>query len=279
MKQNKNKILDGRKLSAKILSGLSKKVKKLKKEISLAVILVGENPVSKAYIRQKEIACSKLGVKFRRFDFPAQIAQEKLKEGILGITQDPDNSGVIIQLPLPKNFNTQEMLNLIPPEKDVDVLSETSVGKFSQQNSPILPPVVEGIAHFLKEYKIDLKGKNILIMGAGRLVGYPLALWFLHQNATVSVLNKYSKNTASFTKKADILISGAGKPHLIKGNMIKKGAVVIDAGTSIESGKIKGDVNFKDVFKKAGYITPVPGGVGPMTVACLLENLVKLSGK
>jgi methylenetetrahydrofolate dehydrogenase (NADP+)/methenyltetrahydrofolate cyclohydrolase len=137
--------------------------------------------------------------------------------------------------------------------------------------------VVSGVRHFLEEYKIEIKGKNILIIGAGRLVGYPLAIWFLQQNATVSVLNKYTENIRLFTKKADILISGVGKPNLIRGNMVKGGVVVIDAGTSVESGKLAGDINFKEVSKKASYITPVPGGVGPMTVACLLENLVKIN--
>ena len=178
---------------------------------------------------------------------------------------------------LPKNINTQEILNLVPFKKDIDVLSENSLGKFSQGALPILPPTVSGISRLLKNYRIKIKGKNIVVVGAGRLVGYPLALWFLQKNATVSVLNKYTKDAVSFIKKADILVSGVGKSNLIRGNMVKRGVVVIDAGTSVEEGKLIGDVNFGEVSKKASYITPVPGGVGPMTVACLLENLVKLN--
>lgn len=273
------KILNGKKLAGKILARVRINIKNRRKKLGLAVISVGDNPISKIYIRQKEKICLKMGIIFRLFKFPAGIKLEKLKRDIKEIVQDRDNSGIIIQLPLPSNFNTQEILNLIPPEKDIDVLSETSLGKFSQKTLSILPPVVSGIANLLKKYKIKIKGKNILIIGIGRLVGYPLAIWFLHENATVSVINKYSKDIISFTKKADILISGVGKPNLIRGNMVKKGAVVIDAGTSVENGKLKGDVDFKSVSKKAGYITPVPGGVGPMTVACLVDNLVILYNK
>jgi methylenetetrahydrofolate dehydrogenase (NADP+)/methenyltetrahydrofolate cyclohydrolase len=270
-------ILDGKKLSDKILDNLKILIKKRRLKLRLAVILVGESNVSKIYIKKKELACREIGIDFKLVHFSEKIGEDKLKKAVKKIVEDKKNSGIIIQLPLPKNINTQEILNIIPSEKDVDVLSETSLGKFSRGTLPILPPIVSGISHFLNDYKIDTKGKNILIIGAGRLVGYPLAIWFLQKNATVSVLNKYTKNIKSFTQKADILISGVGKPNLIRGNMVKKGVVVIDAGTSVESGKTVGDVNFKKVSKKASYITPVPGGVGPMTVACLLENLIKLN--
>ena len=274
---NKMKLLDGKKLAGEILEEVKKDIKGHRQKLGLAAILVGDNLVSKIYIRQKEKACQGVGILFRLFKFPENINLKKLKKGINEIVQDPDNSGIIIQLPLPKNFNTQEILNLIPPEKDIDVLSETSLGKFSQRTLSILPPVVSGIASLLKKYKIEIKGKDILIVGVGRLVGYPLAIWFLQENATVSVVNKYSKDIMSFTKKADILISGVGKPNLIRDNMIKRGVIIIDAGTSVESGKLEGDVDFESVSKKASYITPVPGGVGPMTVACLLENLIKIN--
>jgi methylenetetrahydrofolate dehydrogenase (NADP+)/methenyltetrahydrofolate cyclohydrolase len=270
-------ILDGKKLSEKILNGLEKEIKGRRLKIKVAAVLVGKSQVSEIYIKKKEKACREVGIDFMLFHFPEKISGQELEKEIGKISKDKTISGVIVQLPLPKTINTQDMLNLIPPEKDIDVLSEITLGRFSRGTLPILPPVVSGVHHFLKEYKIETKGKNILIIGAGRLVGYPLAIWFLQQNATVSVLNKYTKNTESFTKKADILISGVGKPNLIRGNMIKKGVVAIDAGTSVESGKLSGDINFKEVSKKASYITPVPGGVGPMTVACLLENLVRLN--
>jgi len=175
------------------------------------------------------------------------------KKEIKKIAEDPNNSGVVIQLPLSENLNTEEILNLIPSEKNIEVSS----------------PVVCGIAHILKEYKISLKGKNIVLVGKGRLVGRPLTAWLKKQKLAVSNIDKI--------KKADIIISGVGKPNLVTGDMVKKGVVVIDAGTSFRHGKLLGDVDFKDVSKKASYITPVPGGVGPMTVACLLKNLVKLN--
>jgi len=271
------KLLDGRTLSEKILERIEKEIKNRHLKLKLAVILVGENPVSQVFINQKKKACEKVGIDFKLFKFPAKIKNLGLKKEIEKIVQSPKNSGVIIQLPLPKKLLPEEFLNLIPEEKDVDVLSEESLGKLCQGTLKILPPTVEGILYLFKNYRIDLKGKSIVIVGAGRLVGFPLAIQLLKEKATLSVLNEFTKDISSFTKKADILISGVGKPNLIKGNIIKKGVVVIDAGTSIQKGKLVGDVDFKSVSKKASYITPVPGGVGPMTVACLLENLVKLN--
>jgi len=266
-------LLDGKKLSEKILTNIRKK---LKKKLTLAVVLVGDNVVSEIFINQKRMACEKAGIGFKLFKFPIDIKSRDLKKEIEKIVEKPNVSGIIIQLPLPEKFIPEEFLNLIPEEKDVDVLSEASLGKFYQGVSPILPPTVSGILQLLKSYRINLKGKNVVIVGAGRLVGLPLAIQFLREKATTSIVNRFTKDTASFTKKADILISGVGKPGLIKGEMVKRGAVVIDAGSSLWQGKLVGDVDFKSVSKKASYITPVPGGVGPMTVACLLENLAKL---
>jgi len=270
------KILDGKKLSEKILANLKREIKKSKLKLGLAVIQVGENLVSQIFINQKKKACEKTGINFKLYKFSAGINNSEFKKEIKKICQNPRNSGVIIQLPLPKKFIPEEFLNLISEEKDIDVLSEHSLGKFYQGTLKILPPTVQGILYLLKEYKINLKGKNVVIVGAGRLVGFPLAIQLLKEKATLSVLNEFTKDTPSFTKKADILVSGVGKPNLIKGDMVKKGAVVIDAGCSIKNGKLEGDIDFKSVSKKASFITPVPGGVGPMTVACLLENLLKL---
>lgn len=269
------KILDGKKLAEGILNNLAKKIKSRSLKLKLAVIQIGENPVSEIFINQKQRACDKVGIDFELFKFPVEIGSLPLKRKIKKIAGDPANSGIIIQLPLSRQ--PEEFLNLIPKEKDIDVLSEESLGKFYQGTLKILPPTVKGILELLRNYKISLKGKNIVIVGAGRLVGFPLAVQLLKEKATVSVLNEFSKDAPSFTKKADILISAVGKKNLIKGNMVKNGAVIIDAGSSIEKGKSSGDVDFQSVAKKASYITPVPGGVGPMTVACLLENLVKIN--
>jgi len=270
------KILDGKKLAERILTNLKNKIKKAKLRLTLAVVLVGDNPVSKIFINQKKIACEKTGIAFRLYKFSVKIKPQKLKNEIKKIVKNPVNSGIIIQLPLPGKFIPEDFLNLIPEEKDIDCLSEKSLGKFYQGVLPILPPTVAGILYLLRNYHINVKGKNTVILGAGRLVGFPLALQLLREKATVSVLNEFTKDALSFTKKADILISGVGKPNLIKEKMVKKGAIVVDAGTSFKKGKLVGDVDFKSVSKKASYITPVPGGVGPMTVAFLIENLILL---
>lgn len=256
-------ILDGKKLSLKILKEIKNKVKK---QLKLAVILVGDNKVSETYIKEKQNACKEIGIDFELFKFPLDINEVDLKQEVLRITKDPANSGVVIQLPLPKGFNIQEILNLITPEKDIDALSEKSI---------YISPMVKGIKRLLEEYNISIKDKNIVLIGKGRLVGRALALWLEKEKADFSVVDKSVKDISSFTLKADIIISGAGKPNLITGDMVKQGAVIIDAGTSSEEGKSVGDVDFESVSKKAGYITPVPGGIGPMTVACLLDNLAK----
>jgi len=271
------KILDGKKLSEEILEGLRREIKRKRLKLKLAVVLVGENPVSKIFVREKEKACRKIGIIFQLFKFPSKIKPAKLEREIKKITKKAGIKGIIIQLPLPKNFNPQKFLDIIPPEKDIDVLSGASIGRFYTGNSPISFPIAEGIRYLLARYKISIKGKNVVLVGAGRLVGRPLALWLLKEKATISVVDEFTKNISCFTKKADIIISGVGKPNLISGDMVKRGAAVIDAGVSRKEEGLTGDINFKSVSKKASYITPVPGGVGPMTVACLLENLVRLA--
>ncbi len=273
------RILDGKKLSEKILKNLRREIERLKLKLTLGIIQVGENKVSEVYINSKKRASQKIGIGFQVFKFPEDIGKEKLKKEIEKIVNSPSISGVIIQLPMPKEYSPEEFLNLIPSEKDIDLLSEKSLGKFYQGKSKILPPTVSGILKLLKSGKVKLKGKNVVIFGAGRLVGFPLSLVLVREKATVSVLNEFTKDVSYFTQKADIIISGVGKPNLVRGEMVKRGVVIIDAGTSKVKGKLVGDVDFKSVSKKASLITPVPGGVGPMTVASLLENLVKLNKK
>ncbi len=243
------KLLDGKKLAGKILENLKKEIKKKQLKLKLAVILVGEDPASKIFIREKGRACKFVGIGFESFIFSFEISQKELKKEIKKIEEDSIVSGMVIQLPLPKKFNTDEILNLIPLKKNVEIIS----------------PVVCAVERLLKEYKISLRAKNIVLVGRGRLVGQPLAAWFKKQKIKFQGLSFLEGQSL---KKADIIISGVGKQNLITGEMVKKGVVVIDAG---------GDVDFKSVSKKASYITPIPGGVGPLTVACLLENLVKLN--
>lgn len=273
------KILDGKKIAQDILENLKKNIKNKRLKLKLAIVSAGENQLSQVFLRQKQKASEKIGISFELFKFSSKISVSELKKQIEKICKKPVNSGVVIQLPLPKKISPkdQEILNLVPPNKDIDILSEKNLGRFYSGTLSVLPPVVGAIACLLKEYKIPIKGKNVLLFGAGRLVGFPLALWFFKEKATVSVVNEFTKNISPLTQKADIIVSGVGKPDLINGKMVKRGVVVIDAGSTWENGKLVGDVNFESVSKKASYITPVPGGVGPMTVACLLENLIKLN--
>ena len=287
-------ILDGKKISEEILSDLKREIKAKRLKLTLAVIQVGGDSVSRVFVEQKKKACEKIGVNLELFKFPAKIKNSEFKKEIKKIITDPVNSGVIIQLPVPKKFQPEEeFTNLIPEEKDVDVLSEKGFMKFFRGTSPILPPVVGGIDFLLKKYGIKLRGKNVVIMGAGKLTGMPSAIWALQKEGTVSVVTASTQKPSYFTEKADILISGAGKPGLIKGNMVKKEVVVVDCGTNLPRSvllkagllrgkigkKMKGDVDFKTVARKASYITPVPGGMGPMTVAMVLWNLIKMNKK
>ncbi len=284
------KLLDGKKLAEKVFKEIQEKIRSANLKLKLAVIFVGENPASQAFVNQKGKMCQAVDVGFEVHKYPETIKTAELVQAVRGISANPQTSGLIIQLPLPVQIDEQTILNGIPPEKDPDVLTRRNTAQFYLGNFSLLPPVLAGIVRIFDEYKIKLNGKNVLVVGAGKLVGKPAAFWAISQEATVMVANALTKKLSDFTKKADIIISGAGKAGLIKGSMVKKGVVIIDAGTSLKKvskkGKkspaqltIVGDVDFKTVSKKASYITPVPGGVGPMTVAMLLENLIKLNLK
>lgn len=280
-------LLDGKKLSQKILEELRREIAGIKKQLRLAVVVAGENPAVKKFIEQKKKTAASVGIDVRIFPFEEKITTNELRKHVAEIVHEQRNTGVIIQLPLPEQINAQYILNSVPPEKDVDTLSARSVGNFAVGKSPIgaspsglsliLPPVVGAIKEFFEEYKIDYKSKYTVVIGAGNLVGRPVALWLLGEKVTFSVVRSSTKNPEEFLQKADIVISGVGKPKFITGDMVQEGVVVIDAGTSESEGKLVGDVDSDSVSKKANYLTPVPGGVGPLTVAKLLKNLVILS--
>lgn len=271
------KILDGKKLTEKVLDELKQKIGGLRKPLKLAVVLVGDDQPSVNYINQKEKICRVLGIDFKLYKYSTAIKTEDLEAEIKNISKDDSVSGMIVQLPLPGHIDTAVILNAVPAKKDPDVLSEVGSSKFFNGDFALIPPAAAGIVRFFEEYKIKIKGKRAIVIGSGKLIGRPMAFWLMSNKATVTILNSRTKDISEFTKKADIIICGAGKAGMIRGSMIKKGAVIIDAGSNYKNGKIFGDVDFKTVSKKAGYITPVPGGVGPMTVAMLLENLVKLN--
>ncbi|MBI4138238.1 MAG: bifunctional 5,10-methylenetetrahydrofolate dehydrogenase/5,10-methenyltetrahydrofolate cyclohydrolase [Candidatus Wildermuthbacteria bacterium] len=267
-------ILSGDQIAKTVLGALAKNI--AGKKPLLAVIQVGKNPVSEKYVGEKEKIAIVLGAGFKKYDFAEDIPQEDLEKEIAAIGKDPAVSGMIVQLPLPRHIRAQKALDLIPEEKDADILSSSLFGKFALGECSMLPPTVEAIALLLEKAGVHLRGATVAVVGAGRLVGLPLIFWLIRQGATVFVAHKDTKDLASCTLSADVVISGTGKAGLITGGMIKAGAVVIDAGTSVEDGQTKGDVDFASVSEKAGFITPVPGGVGPLTVACLFKNLFSL---
>ncbi len=242
-------ILDGKKLANKILNSLEIKEKRLK----LAVVLVGDDPSSKLYVSKKRQACEKYGIYFQLFSFSSDIKQEELEKQIKDIAKQ-DNTGILIQLPLPKQLDVQRVLDLIPADKDVE-------GFVSSNKSPIVCVVEE----FLKEYDISLEGKNMLVVGKGRLVGKPIAQWLESQGLEFQIVDQSTEDISKHLLEADVIISGAGEKNIIKD--IKEGAVIIDFGP---------DVDFERVKLKASYITPPIGGTGPMTIACLLKNLSQL---
>jgi len=257
-------ILDGKQLAGKILKDLKEQIKEKQLKLKLAVVFVGESEVSKLYIEKKREAALEVGIDFELFKFPPNISQEELGREIRKISEDA--SGVVIQLPLPSHINTGEILELVPIEKDVE-------GFVSDNNSP----VVLAIEELLKEYDISLEDKNILIIGKGRLIGKPVAKWLESKNVDFKIIDKSVEDLSALTLEADIIISGTGMPNLIKEDMVKEGVIIIDAGTCRVDGKTVGDIDFKNVCNKSKCITPCVGGIGPVNVACLFKNLVKIS--
>ena len=268
-------ILDGQKPAFRMIRELSKKT--AKRRFQLVVVQIGNHAVSSAYIQRKKVAAASAGIAFLTYPISAASSQKQVMSRIARIGRDPAISGIVVQLPLPAKFDTQKILDCIPPKKDPDVLSSSAFGMFILEQLPVLPPTVAAVQKIFQAHNIHVRGKRVALIGSGRLVGLPLLVWLSRERATVTNINKQTKNPVLFTRQADIVISGTGTAKLLKGSMVKKGAIVIDLGTSVEQGKTTGDVDFKSVAKRARAITPVPGGVGPLTIACLLENLVTLS--
>ncbi|OGY22734.1 MAG: hypothetical protein A2126_04850 [Candidatus Woykebacteria bacterium GWB1_45_5] len=265
-------ILDGRKIAGQIRAELKEKVAKLDKKPSLAVILVGDNPASAIYVREKMKAAVEIGAKFRLLKRKANTSQRALERIIQDLNRNASITGILVQKPLPPHIDDEEIDCLVDPAKDVDGLNPIS---------PFIPSTALGVFELLSRYAIKVEGKKVVVVGRSKLVGLPTALEFVKRNATVTICHSKTANLAAETKQADILVVAAGKPRLIKRNMVKPGAVVIDVGINRdrETHKLVGDVDFENVKKVAGYVTPVPGGVGPMTVAALMSNLVQASSQ
>lgn len=258
---------------------MKEKVTKLKKEgksIGLAVVIVGNDPASRVYVNNKKKACEYIGIDSYEYALPEETTEDELKELITKLNNDSKINGILVQLPLPKHINEESVINTISAKKDVDAFHPVNVGKIMIGNYDFLPCTPAGVMELIKESGIEVSGKNCVVVGRSNIVGKPQAMLLLQSNGTVTVCHSKTENLAEFTKKADILVVAVGKPQIITGDMIKEGAVVIDVGMNrLENKKLVGDVNFEQCGQKAAAITPVPGGVGPMTIAMLMKNTVK----
>ncbi len=265
------KILDGKSLSAKVKDELKGNVNSYFQTPILAVVTIGDDAASEVYVKNKKKACEYVGMSFLHLDYASCVKEEVVIKKIKQLNKDKSINGIIVQLPIPDNFNVSKIINTIDPAKDVDGLTNTQAGKLIQNEKCLIPCTPKGIMEIFKEYKIDLEGKHVVIVGRSNLVGKPLMLECLNKNATVTMCHSKTKELKKYTKDADILVVAVGKKYLIDKTMVKKDSVIIDVGINRIDGKLYGDVN-PNVEEVCGYLTPVPGGVGPMTVSMLLKN-------
>ena len=271
-------ILDGKAVSAKVKEEVKEEVEALKKQgvsVGLAVIIVGNNPASRTYVNNKKKACEAAGILSEEYALPEETTQEELLALVRELNQKDSINGILCQLPLPKQLDEEAVIAAISEKKDVDAFSAVNVGHIMIGDYTFLPCTPAGIMEILRHYNIDVAGKECVVIGRSNIVGKPMAMLLLHQNGTVTICHSKTKNLKDVTSRADILVAAVGIPHFVTADMVKEGAVVIDVGMDRdENGKLCGDVDFAAVEPKASYITPVPGGVGPMTIATLLKNTV-----
>ncbi len=272
------KILDGKAVSAHVREQVKAEVEALQKQgisVGLAVIIVGDDPASRTYVNNKKKACAAAGIRSEEYALPADTTQEELLALVETLNKKPDVNGILCQLPLPAHLDEKAVIAAIAPEKDVDAFHAVNVGHIMIGDYAFLPCTPAGIMEMLRYYDIDIAGKNCVVIGRSNIVGKPMAMLLLQQNGTVTICHSKTRDLAAHTRNADILVAAVGIPHFVTADMVKAGAVVIDVGMDRdENGKLCGDVDFGGVEPKASYITPVPGGVGPMTIATLLKNTV-----
>lgn len=277
------KILDGKALAQKVREKVKEEVEELKlKGINpkLAVIMVGNNSASAVYVKNKSNACKKAGIEFEEFLMPEETSEDELIELIKKLNEDKSVHGILLQSPVPKHINIDRAFDTISPDKDVDGFNAVNVGNLCIGKDCFISCTPYGIMKLLEEYNIDVSGKRAVVIGRSNIVGKPMLQCLLSKNATVTICHSKTNNLAEVVREADIVVAAIGKPNFITGDMIKEGSVVIDVGINrMEDGKLLGDVNYAEAEPKASYITPVPGGVGPMTIAMLVENVVKAASK
>lgn len=272
-------LIDGKALAKKIREELKIECDELKEKgikPKLAVIMVGNNPASKVYVRNKSKACNEIGIEYEEYLLDEDTTQEELIKLIENLNENKNINGILLQSPIPQKLDINQAFKAIDYRKDVDGFTPISVGKLSIGEDTFVSCTPYGVMRMFDEYNIDLTGKNVVIIGRSNIVGKPLIQCCLNKNATVTVCHSKTKNLEKYTKRADVVIAAIGKSKFVTVDMIKDGAVVIDVGINrSEDGKLTGDVDFENVEKKASYITPVPGGVGPMTIAMLMNNVIK----
>lgn len=273
------KIIDGKLVAGAIRANIKEQVEAYKastgKEIGLAVVLVGDDPASAIYVRNKIKACEEVGIKSFAYKYDADMQEEELVNLVEKLNNDDDIHGILVQLPLPKHINEERIVALVSEDKDVDGFSEKSIGRLVQGKPCFRSCTPYGVMKLLEYYDIDVSGKNAVVIGRSNNVGKPMAMMLLEKNATVTICHSRTKNIAEITKQADILVSAVGRAHFVTADMVKEGAVVVDIGMNKLDGKTVGDVDFEEVSQKTSYITPVPGGVGPMTITMLMANTLQ----
>lgn len=273
------KILSGKTVSDRIKAELEEEAQKQREKginAGLAVIIVGDDPASRVYVNNKKKACAELGIYSEEYALPDSTTEQELLELIVKLNISDNISGILVQLPLPKHINEKTVLEAIDPKKDVDAFHPVNVGKIMVGDFDFVPCTPAGVMELIKESGIDVAGKDCVVVGRSNIVGKPQAMLLLHKNGTVTICHSKTADLAEKTRKADILVAAVGIPNFIKGDMIKPGAVVIDVGINrVADKKLVGDVDFEEAEKVAGAITPVPGGVGPMTIAMLMRNTLK----
>lgn len=267
-------LLDGFRCAEEIRKKIAEDIKTYGYDITLAVIIVGDNPASQIYVANKQKACEEVGIKSIRIALDSDTSQKELIDKINELNEDASVNGILVQLPLPSHLDEETIINTIDPKKDVDGLTIINQGKLFKGEEAILPATPKGIITLLKNNNVQIKGANAVVLGRSILVGKPVAMLLLKENATVTICHSKTENLKEVTKKADILVVAIGKPKFVTADMVKKDAAVVDVGINRVQGKVCGDVDFDEVSQIARYISPVPRGVGPMTIASLLENVI-----
>lgn len=272
-------ILDGRLVSNSILEKVKKEIDQIPSanlKPKLAIILVGDNPASLSYIKQKEKAAKETGLEYEQINYSTNVTQDELIKKIHQLNDDPATHGILIQLPLPEHLDVPKILKEINPRKDVDGFHAYNLGKMflSKEFETLAPCTPKGIIEILEFYNLDIKGKDVTVIGHSNIVGKPMSIMLLNRDATVTTCHVHTKDLKSHTQNADIVVSATGVPGLLKADMVKPDSIIIDVGCTKVDGKLKGDADFEALESKVKAITPVPGGVGPMTVACLIENVL-----